>query len=327
MSGVNLERLSAREGLDAEIEAVEDRLFQRCRIVGITRILRPTPAQRLRVHEHGAGEAVILLHGLTFFGAYWAPMLRHLGVRALAPDLPGYGLSDAIDYQSADLRRWAVEWFGRVLDALELPRAAVAGNSFGGMMALWLAAELPDRVSRIALIGTPGTALPGLAPDSGLALLAAPKSRIAHDRTLGRSTVESYLQRALGPRAFGHVPPELIDLYQIMSRRPGWRGATRSLLDRLFAEEQPRPELVLDAAALKRIKVPVLLLWGTPNEYHGAALSRQASALLPGAEFLAWHGAGEFPHYDDPEGFGRVLTDFVRGRPPGAPGDSALPRG
>lgn len=327
MLGVNLERLSARGGLEAEIEALEDRVFQRCRIVGITRILRPTATLKLRVHEHGSGEPVLLLHGATFFGAHWAPMLPHLGVRALAPDLPGHGLSDTIDYQTTDPRSSTAEWFARVLDALELPKVAVAGHSVGGLMALWLAADLPDRVSRVALIGRPGGALPGFPVDAALQLLGPLKNRIMRDAGVSRGAVASYLQRGLGPRAFAHLPPELIDLFHLMSRRPGWPGTVRSLLDRLMDGEQPRAGTVLDAAALKRIRAPLLLLWGVPDEHQGGLLARQASALLPDAEFLAWHGAGDFPHYDDPEGFGRVLTDFVRGRPPGAPGASRPVRG
>ena len=65
--------------------------------------------------------------------------------RAYAPDLPGFGGSDkpAADYSPAFFARFVAAY----LDALGVERAAVAGNSLGGLVALRLALSKPERVA------------------------------------------------------------------------------------------------------------------------------------------------------------------------------------
>lgn len=62
----------------------------------------------------------------------------------LTTDLPGHGLSGAVDYRSLDLRRKFVVDVTAILDQLEIAQATVVGNSLGGMYALWLALAAPE---------------------------------------------------------------------------------------------------------------------------------------------------------------------------------------
>src|SRR6266508_429056 len=76
-----------------------------------------------RVHllEKGAGPPVVLLHGTGTSAGFFMPLLHELGgVRALAPDLPGVGLSDPIDLPRNRYRNTAVAWLDRLLDQLVL---------------------------------------------------------------------------------------------------------------------------------------------------------------------------------------------------------------
>lgn len=112
------------------------------------------------MHEFGdpAGPPVLAIHGVYGSGLRF----RRLGeegigeMRVVAPDLRGHGHSP-----------WEPPWDHEthvasligVLDALGLERAAVIGHSFGGLLAMRLAAAVPDRVSRLALLD-PAVALP-----------------------------------------------------------------------------------------------------------------------------------------------------------------------
>lgn len=106
----------------------------------------------LHVHSFGPtdGRPVLALHGVTGHGARWRVLAHALpGVRLIAVDLRGHGRSPwtppwRIEQHVADALA--------VLDALGLPRAAVAGHSFGGAIAVHLARTAPQRVERLVLL-------------------------------------------------------------------------------------------------------------------------------------------------------------------------------
>ncbi|RIK08893.1 MAG: alpha/beta hydrolase, partial [Acidobacteria bacterium] len=76
---------------------------------------------RVHVLEKGAGPPMILLHGTGVAAGFFLPLLAELdGVRAIAPDLPGRGLSDPIDHPRRHFRTAAVGWLDRLLDVLGL---------------------------------------------------------------------------------------------------------------------------------------------------------------------------------------------------------------
>jgi pimeloyl-ACP methyl ester carboxylesterase len=111
-----------------------------------------------RVHllEIGTGPPLVLLHGGGGSGGFFLPLLNKLrGVRALASDRPGQGLSDPIDLPRDRYRQLAVAWVDGLLDTLQLDTAALLGHSGGAMWALWYALAHPDRVNRLVLIGPP----------------------------------------------------------------------------------------------------------------------------------------------------------------------------
>jgi lipase len=107
---------------------------------------------RLHVHEWGSagGRPLVCLHGITSHGIRFRRLAqeRFADFRVVAPDLRGHGVSDweppwDLETHVADL----IE----TLDALHVGRADVIGHSFGGRLALELAAAHPDRVGRIVL--------------------------------------------------------------------------------------------------------------------------------------------------------------------------------
>ena len=101
----------------------------------------------------GGGEPVVLIHGLGTNLAFWRetiPALEAAGHRAIALDLPGYGLSDknAVSGTMADF----ASAVAGTMDALGLRQSDVVGLSMGGQIALTLALEHPDRVQKLALL-------------------------------------------------------------------------------------------------------------------------------------------------------------------------------
>jgi pimeloyl-ACP methyl ester carboxylesterase len=99
-----------------------------------------------RVHllEKGAGPPLVLLPGTGDPAGFLLPLLHELhGVRAIAPDRPGVGLSDPIDFPEGRYRQTAVAWLDRLLDTLELDAITLLGPLGGWVMGAVVRASPP----------------------------------------------------------------------------------------------------------------------------------------------------------------------------------------
>lgn len=117
--------------------------------------------------EDGPADApvVLLLHGepsWSYLYRHMIPGLAAAGLRAVAPDLPGFGRSDkpgrAADYSYANLVAWLDGW----LRALDLHEVTLFCQDWGSLVGLRVAAEAPERFARIVLAngGLPTGATP-----------------------------------------------------------------------------------------------------------------------------------------------------------------------
>lgn len=111
-------------------------------------------------HDQGAGDPVLLLHGSgpgVSAWANWRLVLPSLAenFRVVAPDIVGFGFTERPDDIRYDMETWlrhALDF----LDAMEIEQAHVIGNSFGGSLAVALAIQAPQRISRLVLMGSVG---------------------------------------------------------------------------------------------------------------------------------------------------------------------------
>ncbi|HSW83450.1 MAG TPA: alpha/beta fold hydrolase [Usitatibacter sp.] len=111
---------------------------------------------RARYFEEGSGPATLLLHGASLGSSadVWAGNLHDLashGLRVIAPDLPGFGMSDTPTDHSVGFRaRFVVA----LMDKLRIDRANIVGHSQSGQIAVRLALSQPERVGKIVVLGT-----------------------------------------------------------------------------------------------------------------------------------------------------------------------------
>jgi pimeloyl-ACP methyl ester carboxylesterase len=121
---------------------------------------------------------LVLVHGTRFSHTQWSPYADRLdGLEVVTPDLPGHGTRTAERFSTASA-------VNAIRDAVESGEPAtpvvLAGHSLGGYMSMAYAAEHPDRLAGLVLIGS--SALPrglGAAAYRGFAILIA---RVGHDR-------------------------------------------------------------------------------------------------------------------------------------------------
>jgi pimeloyl-ACP methyl ester carboxylesterase len=123
--------------------------------------------------------AVVLVHGAGNDHSVWTHQARHLahhGFAVLAPDLPGHGRSGGVPLASIEA---LADWLLAVLDETGIGQAALVGHSMGSLVALHAAATQPERVTRLALVGSvapmpvaePLLAAARHAPDSAHAMI------------------------------------------------------------------------------------------------------------------------------------------------------------
>ncbi|CUH83833.1 alpha/beta fold hydrolase [Thalassovita mediterranea] len=112
----------------------------------------PAPFGTAAVHMAGAGDPVVLIHGVGMQSAAWAPQVQALAQshRVIALDMPGHGGSAPLP-TGAQLPDF-VAWLHAVLTTLDLGPVNLAGHSMGALVSAGYAAEHPEDVARVALL-------------------------------------------------------------------------------------------------------------------------------------------------------------------------------
>lgn len=153
-----------------------------------------------RPHQSGQ-PTVVFLHGVLNDHSCWilqSRFLAHHGFNVMAVDLPGHARSQGEPPASVED---AAEFVHALLDAAQVPQAALVGHSWGSLIALEAAARLGERITHAALIGTafPMRVSPALLE----AAQTAPQRAIALINQFSRSTLAPP-PSALGPGTWVH---------------------------------------------------------------------------------------------------------------------------
>lgn len=121
----------------------------------------------MRIADHGTGPLVLLCHGFPESAYAWRHQIEALsahGYRVIAPDLRGFGGTDAPEAIEAYATQMLVGDMVALLDVLEATTAVIVGNDWGATLA-WQAALLrPDRFNAVAAIGVPLMGQPPVPP-------------------------------------------------------------------------------------------------------------------------------------------------------------------
>ena len=282
-----------------------------------SRYVEMEPGNRVHLLEMGAGPPVVLLHGTVDSAGFLLPLLNELhGVRALAPDLPGRGLSDPIDFPRHRYRETAIAWLNDLFDTLALDTVAVVGHSGGGRWALWHALARPGRVKRLVLMGVPG--LPKTRCPLPIRLMAMPGVGELLSRLVPPSrTAVLRFAGFMGEKATLATHPELVELMVATGRDPIAAASARFEMRALvspFALLSPsgfRRHSQVRHDQLSQLAMPTLMIWGEHDPLGRSPIARAASDLIPGGQLVVLP-TGHAPWLGRPAETAAAILDFVR---------------
>jgi pimeloyl-ACP methyl ester carboxylesterase len=284
------------------------------------RILDASPARsrhievrsgrRVHVIEAGQGPPVLFLHGGSTSSLSLLSLLERLeGVRAIAVDRPGFGLSDPVHVPRERYRDAAIEFLDEVLDELSLEMSALAGSSGGGTWALWYALARPERVRRLVLLGA-APLLPGTRLTAPLRVMAAPVvgDLLARVKPSPRMVVR--FMSSVGEKDTIVRYPDLIDALVAAGDDPIASAVSRAELRALISPLGYRRSLRVHPDELRRLTVPTLLLWGDHDPFGAVKVAQATARLVPKAQ-LEVLPAGHAPWLGHPERVSELLSRFV----------------
>ncbi len=288
------------------------------------------PSVRLHVRAAGPsdGPLVVLLHGFPEHGGAWRrqlPVLAAAGLRAVAPDLRGYGGSDRSGPYDVDT---LADDVAGLVEALGHRRAAIVGHDWGAAVGFALAARQPASVDRLVVLNGPHPA--ALARELrrnvrqivrssyiGLFLLPWLPERLLSARD---GALVGRLVRAATRRQDAWAGGELED-YGAAMARPGRAAAALGYYRALVR----RPWRAASTAAWPRVGCPTLVVWGLLDPSLGPELvarDRLAPLFAPGVvpDVVTIAGAGHFVHHEAATEVNDALLAFLD---PQRPGDAS----
>jgi pimeloyl-ACP methyl ester carboxylesterase len=261
---------------------------------------------RVAYLDEGAGDVLLLIHGIGGSSDCWGDLVHKLAerYRVVAVDLLGHGQSDKPrgDYS---LGAFAV-WLRDFLDALDIREATVIGHSFGGGVALQFAHQHKEYCRRLVLLSSGG-----LGPDLGklLRMLSLPGSEIALQMIASRPAVQ--LGRALRKRALSSGREvtrysETLKGQAALSNRHSRAAFLKTL--RSVVDHRGQAVCALDRL---RADLPTLIIFGDQDRCIPVAHAYSAHDAIPGSELHVLPGVGHQPQVQCPDTVARLVGDFI----------------
>lgn len=258
---------------------------------------------RLFYEERGAvrrpgDPAILLLHGLLFDGGMWRGQIEPLAAlgRVVVIDGPGHGKSEPAP-------RFMLEDHADALfDAcgeLGIRRSVVVGLSWGGMVAMRLALQHPEKVAGLALLDTS-------AEMDTLANRVKFRAFIALHRRVGFPI--SLFYKEVAPKMYSaRTLVERTDLVDATYRRTmGFDrgGLSRASIAVIVHRKNVLPEL-------GRIRTPTLVMCGTEDQSTPPEKSEHIASAIPNANLVMLDGVGHMSALEDPDAVNKHLVPFI----------------
>jgi pimeloyl-ACP methyl ester carboxylesterase len=252
---------------------------------------------------HGEGFPLLLIHGIPVWGYLWKDCLEQLAqhYQLIIPDLVGYGYSDQRDCFDRSIKVQA-RILAKLLEQLGVEALFVAGHDIGGAVAQRFVVDHATKVRKWALIDS---VLYDSWPADPMVKLGNPK---LHYRTQGAELAQKFIARL--PDDFYHRAKATKELLE------GWMAP--------YASEEGKLSLIRNAAALNtnhtmelledlsQLELPLLLLWGSEDQYQPLTSAERFVTEFPGAQLKVIADANHFLPLEKGAEVAQVLSEFFQ---------------
>jgi 2-hydroxy-6-oxonona-2,4-dienedioate hydrolase len=264
----------------------------------------------VRYYEAGAAEApaVVLLHGSGPGATGWSNFSGNIGViaeagfRVLAPDMPGWGDSDAQATADMDHDASLVEF----LDALGLAKAALVGNSMGAHTAIRFATLHPERITHLVTMGAslgrgPATLFgAGDGPSEGLKTIVRAYKDASPENMRALVEIMTYDKARFATPELTRARSEAA-----LARPDHLRNYVEGL-----AHGAPIP-IRVDRDKIPGITAPTLLIHGKDDRVLHYEISLWLLANIPDARLVLLNRCGHWAMIEHAAEFNRLVIDFL----------------
>ncbi len=253
---------------------------------------------------------IVLIHGTSASLHTWEGWVKALKGqrRVISFDLPGFGLTGpfianpssgyaADDYHGDTYARFVLD----LLDALQVQRAVLIGNSLGGEVAWRTAAMAPDRAASLVLVDAAGLNFKPQKVPLGFLLARMPVLNKLGEWALPRGVVVEGLQSVYGDPT--RVTEALVDRYYELALREGNRRALGFRARQIVMGEH--------AERVAALKLPTLILWGGRDRLIPPEAGAEFERRIAGSRRVVFEQLGHVPQEEDPALSVQPVKDFL----------------
>lgn len=245
-------------------------------------------AQNIHYYEFGQGPVVILLHGLGSVKEIWIANYAALASKyhVYAIDQIGFGHSDKplLEYKIATF----VDFLHGFMQAQNIGKATLVGNSLGGWIALDFAAQHPEMVEKLVLVDS-----------AGLSSMHAPTVDLNASSLAGmRAILEAvfYNKQMV-------TDPTVLQVFTDHVRNNDAYTIQRMLAGLVTPQ--------FEDAKLAGIHAPTLVVWGRQDELIPLAAGEKLRDGIAGAKLVVFDQCGHVPQLEKAVEFNQALLDFL----------------
>jgi len=261
-------------------------------------------AKKIHYIEAGDGPPVILIHGFLYHTVMWKQNIAALAekFKVYAIDLWGFGYSERLKENEYSFERYGKQIVG-FMDALNIKKATLGGQSMGGGISVYVAANYPERVDRLILVGPavipyPMTAMGRIyqLPLIGEFINAIPGDALMKNniRTIWfydkSKATDEYCQEVLQPLC-------------IKGSYAGLMFILRNVLKEPYVEKE--------ANLLAKMNIPTLIIHGREDKAVPLERSQELNGLWRESKLVIFEKAGHTPHEEYPEKFNKLAIEFL----------------
>ena len=247
----------------------------------------------LQVAQSGpsTGEPILMLHGITDSWFSFSMVMERLPVdyRLIVPSQRGHGDSDRPKGSYA-LKQFAADVVA-FMDAMNVKEAAIVGHSMGSFIAQHVAAQAPERVSRLVLIGSATKIRNDVVMELHREITA-----------LTDPVPEKFVREFQSSVTFKPVPQDFFEgviKESLKLTAPVWREVMAEMLS---------PNADVD---LKKIKNPTLIIWGDKENIFPRSEQDLLTAALHHSVLKVYTDIGHVPVWECPEQVAKDLQEFI----------------